>query len=78
MANRCMPLIDEFAAMFCNLSLRKITASAPTTTAQARVRFINCGDDATSLQTISTGQSSQTRSDYDDPRGRSDLCSTEQ
>jgi hypothetical protein len=50
-----MPLIDEFAAMFCNLSLRKITAAGPTTAAQARVRFINCGDDAAPLQTISTG-----------------------
>ena len=47
MANRCVPLIDEFAATFCNLSLCEITASGPATTAQARVRFINCGDDAT-------------------------------
>ena len=30
MTNRCMPLIDELAAMFCNLSLREVTASGPT------------------------------------------------
>ena len=78
MANRCVPLIDELAATFCNLSLREITAPGPATTAQARVRFINCGDDATSLQTISTGQSSQTRADHDDPRAGCDLCCTEQ
>jgi hypothetical protein len=64
--------------MFCNLSLREIAASGPTTAAQARVRFINCGDDATSLQTISTGQSSQTSSDHDDPRAGCDSCCTEQ
>ena len=64
--------------MFCNLSLREITASGPTPAAQARVRFINCGDDATSLQTISAGQSSQTSSDHDDPRAGCDLCCTEQ
>jgi hypothetical protein len=73
-----MPLIDEFAAMFRNLSLLEITASGPTTTAQAGVRFINCSDDATSLQTIGAGQSSQTRSDHDDPRAGCDLCCTKQ
>jgi len=31
MANRCMPLIDEFAAVFRNLSLIEVTASGPTT-----------------------------------------------
>jgi hypothetical protein len=34
MADRLMPLIDEFAAMFCNLSLIEITTSGPTTAAQ--------------------------------------------
>ena len=54
------PLVDHIDRyfMFCNVSLRKITASSPATAAQARVRFINCGDDATLLQAISTGQSS--------------------
>src|SRR5215472_7128894 len=55
-----MPLIDEFTAVLCNLSLIEITASGPTTAAQAYVRFIDCGDDATLLETIRTGQSSQT------------------
>jgi hypothetical protein len=67
MTNRRMPLIDKFTAMFCRLSLRKITSSGPTTATEARVRFINCGVDATPLQTISTGQSSQTRSHHDHP-----------
>jgi hypothetical protein len=64
--------------MFCNLSLREITASGPTATAQARVCFINCGDNAASLQTISAGQSSKTSSNYDDPRAGCDLFCTEQ
>ena len=50
-----MPLIDEFAAMFCVVSVREITASSPTPTAQARVCFVNCDDDATLLKTISAG-----------------------
>src|SRR5215475_7852622 len=78
MADRCMPLIDEFAAMLCNLSLIEITASSPTTAAQACVRFINCGDDAGLLQTISTGQSSQTCSDHNDSRTSCDLLCSEQ
>ena len=78
LANSCMPLIDEFAAMFCILSLREIPASGPTTSTQARVRFINGSDNATSLQTISAGQSSQTSSDHDDPRSGCDSCCTEQ
>src|SRR6516165_12206703 len=78
MANRCMPLIDEFAATLCNLSLRKITASGPATAAQASVRFINSGDDATLLQTISASQSTQTRPHYDDSRACCDLSCTKQ
>ena len=50
-----MPLIDEFAAMFCNVSVREIIASSPATAAQARVCFVYCDDDATLLKTISAG-----------------------
>jgi len=58
--------------------LRKITASGPATATQARVRFINCGDDATSVQTVSAGQSSKTGSDHPDSRAGFDLFCTEQ
>jgi hypothetical protein len=77
-AYRCMPLIDEFAAVFCIVSVREIITVGPTTAAQARVRFINGGDNATSLQTISAGQSSQTGSDHGDPRAGCNLSCTEQ
>src|SRR4029079_16035590 len=78
LANRCMPLIYEFAAVFSVVSVFEIIPSGPTTTTQARVCFINCGVDTTSLQPISTGQSSQARSDYGDSRAGCDLSCTQQ